>query len=100
MYEQNSKTEAGDTNTHKAYCSWRFALGITFLVIGTIAHIFVLPFLDLTLIAVNAVVGIVFTVLLSIFVLGEQLVPKYDISGLIFICVGCTGIVVFANKEE
>ena len=73
---------------------------MTFLVLGTIVHVFVLPFLDLTLIAVNAVVGIVFTVLLSMTVLGEELVPKYDISGLICICIGCTGIVVFANKEE
>jgi len=73
---------------------------MSFLVLGTIIHIFVLPFLDLTLIAVNAVVGIVFTVLLSIFFLGEELVPKYDISGLICISIGCTGIVLFANKEE
>lgn len=84
--------------TRKAYCSWRFALGIGFLVFGTVIHVMVLPFLDLTLIAVNATVGIVFAVMLSIFVLGEHLVPKYDLSGLLCISIGCTGIVLFANK--
>lgn len=57
--------------TSKTYCSWRFALGIFFLALGTIIHIMVLPFLDLTLIAVNATVGIIFSVLLSIVVIGE-----------------------------
>ena len=86
--------------TSKAYCSWRFALGFFFMIMGTLIHVMVLPFLDLTLIAVNAVVGIIFSVLLSIIILGEQIVPKYDISGLIFISMGCSGIVVFANKNE
>ena len=67
---------------------------------GMVAHIIVLPFLDLTLIAVNAVIGIVFSVLLSIFVLGEKLIPKYDISGLFFISVGSAAIVLCANKVE
>jgi len=75
-------------------------LGLCFMVLGTIIHVLVLPFLDLTLIAVNAVVGIVFSVLLSIFVLGEQLVPKYDVSGLVCISVGCIGIVLSAHKKE
>ena len=60
----------------------------------------VLPFLDLTLIAVNAAVGIVFAVFLSIFVLGEKLIPKYDISGLFFILLGSSGIVLLTNKVE
>ena len=68
--------------------------------LGTAAHICVLPFLDLTLIAVNAIIGIVFSVLLSIFVLGEKLIPKYDISGLFFISLGSAAIVLFANKVE
>lgn len=93
-------TDRDKDETRKAYCSWRFVLGFFFMILGTLIHVMVLPFLDLTLIAVNAVVGIIFSVLLSICILGEQIVPKYDISGLIFISLGCSGIVIFANKAE
>ena len=96
----DEETDRDKDETRKAYCSWRFVLGFFFMVFGTLIHVMVLPFLDLTLIAVNAVVGIIFSVLLSICVLGEQIVPKYDISGLIFISLGCSGIVIFANKAE
>jgi len=94
---QDNNVDKDDAS--KAYCSWRFALGFTFLILGTLIHVMVLPFLDLTLIAVNATVGIIFSVMLSIFVLGEELVPKYDVSGLVCISLGCTGIVLFANKD-
>ena len=94
------ETDRDKDETRKAYCSWRFVLGFFFMILGTLIHVMVLPFLDLTLIAVNAVVGIIFSVLLSICILGEQIVPKYDISGLIFISLGCSGIVIFANKAE
>ena len=96
--EANEREDTGETRG--AYCSWRWAVGICFLVYGTISHVLVLPFLDLTLIAVNATVGIVFAVLLSTFVLGETMIPKYDVSGLLCISVGCTGIVLFANKTQ
>ena len=70
------------------------------MVLGALIHVMVLPFLDLTLIAVNATIGIIFSVLLARIVLQEQFIPKYDLSGLTFISVGCMMIVLNANKVE
>ena len=92
--------EADQSNTGKAYCSLRFVLGFVFMILGTLIHVFALPFLDLSLIAVNACIGIIFSVLLSSVVLKEQFIPKYDLTGLSLILAGCILIVLNANKTE
>ena len=63
--------EVDQNETRKAYCSWRFIMGIFCLATGSVIHVFVLPFLDLTLIAVNATLGIIFSVTLSSCILKE-----------------------------
>ena len=70
------------------------------MIAGTLIHVSVLPFLDMTLIAVNATLGIITSVLLSTCVLKESFIPKYDLTGLSFISAGCVLIVLNANKES
>ena len=67
---------------------------------GSAVHVSCLPFLDLTLVAVNASLGIVIAVILSSLVFGETFICKYDATGLIFICAGCTTVVLTANTIE
>ena len=70
------------------------------MTIGVIVHLCVLPFLDLTLVAGGACLGILVAMLLAIFILGERFNWKYDLLGLTFISAGCITIVLNANKVE
>ena len=68
-------------------------------VTATLTHLAVLPYADLTLLSVNAITGIVWALILSIFFLNERLIVKYDIPALILIVGGCLTIVLLSNKE-
>ena len=70
------------------------------MVISTFVHLSVLPFLDLTLVAGGATLGIIAAMILAIVVLGEKFMWKYDLPGLTFISAGCITIVLNANKTE
>ena len=98
--EQFNENKAESAAEAKAYCSWRFILGMTFMIIGAIVHLCVLPFLDLTLIAGGACLGILAAMILAILVLGERFNWRYDLPGLAFISGGCITIVLNANKVE
>ena len=94
-------SEAQDQgHTGGAYCSWRFWLGFAILSAGLFTTLCTLPFLDLILFSVIASLSIIFSAALSIFVLGEQFIAKYDLSGLTFIALGCTFNILCAEKEE
>ena len=84
----------------KTYCSCRFILGMTIMIISVVVHLCLLPFLDLTLVAGSACLGIIVAMILAIFVLGERFNWKYDLPGLTFIVVGSITIVLNANKEQ
>ena len=83
----------------KVYCSWRWLLGLFAMLAGLTIHIFMLQFLDLTLLAANAVTSIVAIVLFSTTILGEVFMWRYDLPGLLLIATGCT-TVLNANKTE
>ena len=70
------------------------------MITGTAVHLCVLPFLDLTLVAGSACLGILTAMILAILVLGERFNWKYDLPGLTFILIGCITIVLNANKVE
>ena len=63
-----------DKSQANAYCSFRFLFGMSLMLIGTIVHLSVLPFLDMTLVAGGACLGIIIAVILSVLVLGEKFV--------------------------
>ena len=58
----------------RTYCSWRFLLGMSCLIACTVSHIYLLQFLDLTLLAANSANSIVAAIILSTNILGEKFI--------------------------
>lgn len=83
-----------------AYFSSQWFSGTACIFIGTVVHIFCLPWLDLTLVACNATLGIVFALILSVTVVKERFIWRYDFFALLCIITGCVTIVLNANKIE
>ncbi len=65
-----------------------------------IGHLIALPFCDLTLIACNSSTAIIINVYISWKFLGEQFVPKYDISAMILVFIGTLTIILISNKDQ
>ena len=82
------------------YCSWRWMVGCFAMLVGVALHIFCLQYMDLTLLAANAVTAIVSTLVFSIVILGEKFVCRYDLPALILISIGCSTIVMNSNKSD
>ena len=93
-------TTAGESRASQAYCSWRFLFGFSLCCLGTVVHIFVLPYLDLVLMACNSLTSVLVAQLLSTTVLGEKFVCKYDFTGMLLLVVGCGTIVYNANTKQ
>ena len=68
--------------------------------VNVICHALVLPHIDLTLISCNAATAIIVNMLLSIFILGEKFIPKYDLTAMLLITIGSVTIVIHANTEQ
>ena len=81
----------------RTYCSWRFLLGLFIMVLSVVMHIYLLKYLDLTLLSANSAVSVAFAIILSTKILGEVFIWQYDLVALIFIVAGCTTIVLNAN---
>ena len=61
---------------------------------GSLLHIFCLPFLNMSLFATNCALAIFVQVFLSIVILKEQFILRYDLTGLAAISLGSTCIVM------
>ena len=84
-------------NSMSVYCSWRFLLGLLAMITCLTAHVYLIKYLDLTLIAANSANSIVAAIIFSTWILGEKFIWKYDFTALVCISVGCATIVVNAN---
>ena len=84
-------------NSMSVYCSWRFLLGLLIMITCLSAHVYLIKYLDLTLIAANSANSIVAAIIFSTWILGEKFIWKYDFTALVCISVGCATIVVNAN---
>ena len=76
------------------YCNWRFLLGFVLMIVGLLLHMLCLPFLNMSLLAVNCALAIIVSVFLSIVILKEQFIMKYDLTGLATITLGSFFIVL------
>ena len=83
--------------TAKVYCQWRWILGILALIVSLFLHFFMLPRLNLTMLAAKNVVAILASTVLSIQILGEVFIWKYDLPALILISAGCATVVLFSS---
>ena len=60
----------------------------------------VLPWLDLVVYTVNAASGLLFSIILSIIMLNEKFIVKYDLACFILLVIGGAMIFLFSNHEE
>ena len=75
---------------HKGFFSLRWlGLGLVFVILAGIGHVVVLPFGDMILFTSTCSVAILFSSILSIWLLKEQFIWKYDLTATILICTGC-----------
>ena len=95
-----AKIEQDSQNSIRTYCTWRFQLGLFLMVVALINHIYMVRFLDLTLISANTAVNIVAAIVLSTNILGERFIWQYDLVALFLISLGCALIVINANTVQ
>lgn len=60
----------------------------------------VLPFADIVLLASSTGLAMIFSSLLSIFILGETFICKYDLTAMVLIAVGCTLLVLQSHIQH
>jgi len=92
--------KAGDVKSRGVFASGKGVLGLVLLVVAALLHAFALAHADLTLLSCNALIGIIFNVVISTRYLGESFNPRLDLPGLSLIGFGCTVIVLLSNKEK
>ena len=83
-----------------AYCTWKFTVGLTSLLLGGIIHLVVLPFLPLVLVATNSATAIIMSAILSVQCLQERMVWSYDLSAFFLISAGTTAMVLLSRETE
>lgn len=60
----------------------------------------VISYLNLVLMTANQATSILSCGILSVLILNEKFSPKYDLSSWITILLGCSLIIIYANKDE
>lgn len=99
--EKKKQVVSSDKTIEKTLCcTWKGIAGILLTVVGVIGHLIALPFCDLTLIACNSSTAIIINVYISWKFLGEQFVPKYDISAMVLVFIGTLTIILISNKDQ
>jgi len=81
------------------FFTWEWILGFFLLCVGSLIHIGALPFCDLVLLSTDTAIGIVGSEILSIFILKEKIVWRYDATAIILIIGGCLTIVFLSSYE-
>ena len=70
------------------------------LAVGSFLHVAVLPWLDLVVWTVNSATALLFAIILSIVMLNEKFIVKYDLSCFILMVIGGGTILTLSNHEE
>lgn len=96
---KNAKMRELDSDkTYSGFCSSRWIVfGLGGVIIGGIGHLGVLPFADVTLLTTVCSFGILFTTMLSICLLGETFVWKYDLVATMLVIIGSTLTIIQMN---
>ena len=98
--ESSVKVEVDKGKTLTTYLSWRWLVGILFYAIAFVIHLFCLPQLNLSLLGCQGAIGLIAAIILSVCLLKEKFLYKYDLPALLLITTGCTLIVFCADKEQ
>ena len=91
---ENLEDTSGRANCKS--CTWW--MGILMMAGGTIIHIIVLPYCDMTLLSANCTIAILINLILSIVVLKESFTLKYDLPAMALIISGTLGVILTSNK--
>ena len=79
-------------------CEW--LVGFAFMTLGSIIHVVVLPFCDLVVLSTITALGIVLSNFLSVTILKEKIVWRYDGPATLLIVFGSFLIVALSDYSE
>ena len=68
--------------------------------LNVVCHGLILPYVDLTLLSCNAATAIIVNIILSIHILNEKFIPKYDLTAMMLIIGGSMTIVCLSHTEQ
>ena len=71
-----------------------------FMAVGSVLHIAVLPWLDIIAWSINSATALIFAIGLSVIMLKEKFIVKYDLVCFIFILIGSIVILALSNQEQ
>ena len=95
---ENSGLNGGKRKNPFLTCLW--ISGLLMLGLGSIFHLFALPFVDLVVLSTNYSISIVISNILSVIYLGEKVVWKYDITAVALMIGGSLTIVCLSNYDD
>ena len=81
-----------------AFCNLKWWMGMACLLVGSIIHIFMLPFCPVVLLATNSATAIVISAMLAVYYLDERIVWRYDLLAFCLIAAG-TIIICLLSRE-
>lgn len=87
-----------DQGTHYFKPVW--IIGLTIAILSGLLHAVCVPYIDVVLLSTSCVWGVIFANILSIIVLKEKSVPKYDIPAFLCLSFGCLLIISQGYYEE
>ena len=101
MVHLNKEKETGEEEDKKSiYCRGLWWLGFATIMCGVFICFFTLPYVSLVLVAAALILGVAFNTVLSIKLLGEQLIWKYDLPALSLMCIGALLLTLCSVPEE
>ena len=96
--QKKAQKEVGDKSS--VFGTSKGIIALILLITAALIHGWAVNFADLTLLSVNASIGIIANAFIASRFLGERFDWWYDLQGLTLIAIGCTWIVTLSNKEK
>ena len=88
------------TKRQNPYLTCQWISGFLILIVGSVIHVVVLPFVDLVILSAGTSIAIVMNTLLSVLYLGEKFVPRYDVTAFSLIIGGSLIICLISDYSE
>ena len=100
MAHQESEQAATEGRSSNPWCSGRWVFrGFGLVLLANTIHVLVLPFADMSLLTTTCSISILSSCFLSIKLLGETFVWKYDLTASLLICAGSVLTIIQMNTS-
>ena len=96
----HSVEDSHEKKRKSGFCTLKWWIGFSLICIGNLLHMVALPHLDLIIWTINSGTGLIFDIILSILILKEKFILKYDLTCFILVTAGCGTILLLSNQEE